>query len=234
MSDLDANAGGSWRESHARATLDDATRRLVLIAGGVLMALVLLVGGWAMMARRSAQIPVIEADSRPLRVKPENPGGMQAIGTDESASDAASAGRLAPAAETPAPQALRAQLAPNQPLLASAPPIVPLVPATSAPQAEGAEAPSQAARPAPRPAAAGKMQVQIASVSSEAVAQAEWKRLSGRLGGLLADRQPTVVRTEVNGKIFYRLRTGGFNDVADATAFCEKVRAKGTACALAF
>jgi len=61
----------------------------------------------------------------------------------------------------------------------------------------------------------------------------EWQRLSKRMPDVLAGRRPVVTKTERDGKTYYRLRTGGFGDIAQATAFCEQVRAKGGGCALA-
>ncbi len=61
----------------------------------------------------------------------------------------------------------------------------------------------------------------------------EWQRLSHRMPDLLAGRHPVVEKAESHGKTFYRLRTGGFSDIAQATAFCEEVRAKGSGCSLA-
>ena len=58
-------------------------------------------------------------------------------------------------------------------------------------------------------------------------------RLKGRLGGLLADRRPMVVRFERPGMpTRWRLRTSGFSDAAAARSFCEAAKAKGApACA---
>ena len=229
----------------ARRVGPEPQMRIAMFAAAGLGGLLLIgMGGWAMMGRRPATVPVIEADSRPLRVKPENPGGMQIAGADEvEAND--SNNRMAPSAEAPAPQALRAQMQQGVAATASAgvvagpaavaagpvsPGVSPLpdTPARVQPAARVA-APAVAARPA----AGGGTQVQLAAVETEALAQSEWQRLAKRMPDLLGDRKLSVQRADREGHAVWRVRTGGFADVAEATGFCTKVRAKGGACAIA-
>jgi hypothetical protein len=90
-----------------------------------------------------------------------------------------------------------------------------------------------ATEPAISPSAGGATQVQLAALTSEEQAMAEWARLSHKMPELFGVRHPAVTRTEHDGKTWFRLRTGGFADVAQATAFCQRVREKGAACAIA-
>ena len=220
---------------------------MAMIAAAGLGGLLLVgMGGWAMMGRRPAVIPVIEADSRPLRVKPENPGGMQIAGADETEANDSNS-RMAPSTEAPAPQALRAQMqqsvpAPSAPTAAAG--IIPTVTTPAVVQPGVSPLPDTPARPqpaaraltpavAPRPAATGGTQVQLAAVETEAAAQSEWQRLAKRMPDLLNDRRLSVQRADREGHPVWRVRTGGFADVAEATGFCTKVRAKGGACAIA-
>ncbi len=218
--------------------MDPATRRLALIAGGLGGALLVIIGGWSIMGHRNTAIPVIQADSRPIRVKPENPGGMQIAGANEdimSGGTDTNGGKLAPPPESPAPQALRAP-PPASPAVVAAPALVP-APATAPTATAKPAAPAEKhlATPAPEHAApAGKgALVQLAAVSSEEAARTEWQRLEKRMPDLFGRRQPAFSKTERNGHTLWRLRTGGFSDVAQATAFCERVRAKGAGCSIA-
>jgi SPOR domain len=219
---------------HSRG-MDPATRRLALIAGGLGGALLAIIGGWSVMGHRSTVVPVIQADNRPIRVKPENPGGMQIAGANDDMSGGAdtNGGKLSPPPEAPAPQAL---LAPPPPAV---PAPVPTAPATAAakPVVEKPAAPVEkravaSASERNTPAAKGAL-VQLAAVTSEEAARSEWQRLEKRMPDLFGRRQPAFSKTERSGHTLWRVRTGGFSDVAQATAFCERVHAKGASCSIA-
>ena len=232
----------TYRVPRGGRGMDVGTRRLALIAGGLGGALVLLVGGWSVLGHRSTGVPVIEADSSPLRVKPDNPGGMNVGGSsDESLSDGSdgTVGKLAPASETPAPQNIKppaAQIA-KPSVVATATPAVPIAPAaiSAAPALSAApKPPTPATHVAADHGPGGKATlVQLAAVSSEDAAKTEWDRLTKRMPDLFGRRQPAVTKIEHDGKTLFRLRTGGFSDIAQATAFCEQVRAKGNGCSIA-
>lgn len=241
MSDLHIPhpAGTPLRSSYraARPGADTGTRRLLLAAGGLGALLMAGMGTWAFVKRAPTVVPVIEADTRPLRVKPDNPGGMQVTGIEDANTGAKG---MAPAAEVPAPQALRAQLgtaAPPAPVTPAAPPATVAVPAPAAAApapAPRAVSPVSASAAATRAAVPGSATlVQLAAVDNEAAAQAEWQRLAKRMPDLLGDRRALLQKAERDGKPIWRVRTGGFADVADATGFCTRVRAKGGHCSIA-
>lgn len=230
----------SYRPLRPAHGLDASTRRLLIAAGGVLALLLLLVAGWAVSGRHGGgggAVPTIQADKQPLRVKPENPGGLQVIGVNERGGDApGQPGATVPAPELPAPEALRAaQPKPERPpsAPAAASPSTPVQVAPAPAPASAAAPQAQPAVPARAPAPAANMLVQLAAVDSEAGARTEWQRLRGRMADMLANRQPVYQRVERDGHALWRIRIGGFASVAEATRFCERVRAKGAACDLA-
>lgn len=214
----------------ARPGMDAGTRNMLIAAAGLGGLLLAGMGTWAVMGRGAGPIPVIEADNRPLRIKPDNPGGMQVVGAEEAPNGTRG---MAPVAEAPAPQALRAQLAP--PTTASPASPVPEAPAaTVAAPPAAARPPVPASAAAPRPAQPGTATlVQLAAVDTEGAAKDEWQRLAKRMPELLGERRVVLQKAERDGKPVWRVRTGGFTDIADATGFCTRVRAKGGNCSIA-
>jgi hypothetical protein len=75
--------------------------------------------------------------------------------------------------------------------------------------------------------------VQLASLGSEADAQREWSKISGAMPALFSDKQPDIQNAVVNGKTYYRLRTGSFGSKQEAAKFCGEVSASGNTCTLA-
>jgi len=298
--DLDIPAP-TYRVPAKRGILDMDTRRLALVAGFFACGIALVVSVWTALSSRSGgPVPVVSADGRPLKVRPENPGGMQTAGQNE---DILSVGRgnngqLAPGPEAPAPQVLRQRQAAEeaarqevvrqeaarqeaarqevarqeaarqeatrqrsqppviQPVaLPQNPPSAMTMPSVTAPgrgtggnaatgastgggtaQASDPQAGQAAtARPGVPASTAqvgggGKAVVQLAAVGSEQAAKQEWQRLAKKMPDVLGGHQPLVTKTERDGKTYYRLRTGGFTDQTQASAFCDRVKAKGASC----
>ncbi|WP_428490551.1 SPOR domain-containing protein [Rhodopila sp.] len=256
-------------QGRVRRRLDPDTRRLALFAGGVGAVLVVLIGGSALIGHRGTEVPVITADTRPIRVKPDNPGGMKIDGAENDVFTAGSdiaGSKLAPPPENPDAKALRTASAPPVAIkpttptpapLAVTPPlpappapvaITPPLPTAIAPPPSGkpAQVTSVLARPAPLaapkpvlaaethpPGSGHQIEVQLAALTSEDAARNEWQLLSKRLPDLLNGRQPDYSRTERDGHTFWRIRTSGFADMAQARTFCDHIRAKGGGCSVA-
>ena len=237
---------GAGQTRH-RAGMDPDTRRLMMFAGGVGAVLVVLIGLSAVIGHHSEGVPVITADTSPVRVKPANPGGLKIDGAENDVfsggTDMADA-RLASTSESPDTRALSAAAL-------SAPPAAPSTPAAVTPPAATKPAAVATAEPSARPAAAPPVKprvaaveprssvtghpaiVQLAALSSEAAARDEWRELSKRMPALMNGKQPIFSHTEHDGHTFWRLRTSGFADIAQARTFCDQVRQKGGGCSVA-
>jgi hypothetical protein len=225
---------------------------MIIIAGSVLAAsavIAALVWGFSRGSSRNA--PLIEADARPIKIRPDNPGGLRVPNQDELIFDRnrgarpAAQGGLAPEAERPRVDQLRAQLAERaaQEAARNAPPPSPAPAQPAAPAAPSAPATASALNapslPAPVPATAerfapvanGRAQVQLGSLPSEAAARGEWDRLQKRVPEFLGNRRVSLAPFDREGQTtLYRIRTGGFSDAATARAFCEEMKTRSIPC----
>jgi cell division septation protein DedD len=239
---------------------------MLAVAGGVLGVLALGAGGylaWQSLGG-SRSVPVVEADPRPFKVRPDDPGGLRVPNQGElilerpsaRAQTSAQGGRpaaVAPPAEAPNIDGLRAAVQPPLPPVAAPSPApaaatpAAAVAAAVAPPAPAPAAPLQPARPAAAPAqppqaaapaappparpATGRVQVQLGALASEEAARAEWDRLARRAPELFGGRSPQITRLDRGDQPpLFRLRTGGMADQDAAAQFCDQVRAKGGAC----
>lgn len=204
MSDQVSASGPLYRPSQeTEVGLDAGMRRWLYAAAGAGFVLLVGIGAYAMMSHGTGEVPVIRAETRPVREKPANPGGMQVMATETRTDPNQS--RLAPAIEEPNPTGLLD---------------APGVTTRAAAQAPAADA---------KPRGKG-ITVQLSMVRSEADAQAAWDKLAKKLPGLMGERRPLFQKTAETGQTPWRLRTGGFTDQAQARAFCDQVRAKGGKC----
>ena len=58
--------------------------RGVLVGSGGLLTVIAAILPLAMASQRHTEVPFVYADPRPIRVKPENPGGMQIVGATQA------------------------------------------------------------------------------------------------------------------------------------------------------
>ena len=99
----------SYRPAKQATGFDPDMKRMGLVAAGLGGIVALLVGGSMLVGGRHHGVPVIEAEAGPVRIKPENAGGMQVTGADFNLG-AGTTQTLAPVAEQPQINALKAQL----------------------------------------------------------------------------------------------------------------------------
>ncbi len=229
----------SYRPEAPAGGFDPDMRRMAIVAAGFGGALALVIGAFSLSHHVHHGIPVILAQTGPVRIKPADPGGMKVAGAEEVS---AGAERLAPEPEKPALHALHAKVhaAPKpveQAAASPAPVAAPIPPA--APHA----APAIAAAPPVQHASATAVlpasdlprgtAIQLAAFETPQAAEQDWGRLAEKMPGLFTGRTPEVERAVVAGHTVFRLRTAGFASIAAATEFCGKVRARGGDCSIA-
>jgi hypothetical protein len=77
---------------------------------------------------------------------------------------------------------------------------------------------------------AGTRLVQIGAFDSPDAARSEWQRLDVRFGDYLDGKERVIQRATSGGRIFYRLRAHGFDDLSDARRFCAAFVARNVDC----
>jgi hypothetical protein len=187
-----------------------------------------------------ADIPLIRADERPTKVKPENPGGMEVPDRDKLiyTQKRATVEHLLPPPEKPmprptAPSAAAPSGVPQPPLVTAAAgasnPASPVQSQQSAskPPAKVGLAPAAAAKPQ----LTGGTRIQLASVRSEEAARQEWDRIRRANPDLLGSVSATFPRADLGEKgVFYRLETA---PIADAERVCGELRRRNVGCIIA-
>lgn len=193
----------------------------------------ILTGNQASGAATLAPAPE-KPDLAALESPPPAPAAPSPAPTSPAAPTASAAPRAAPVEAAPVPPpaapAALAQAATPAPRVAANG--LPLPPPQPPPLRFASLAP---VRP-PIGATAGTgraTEVQLAALSSEDAANREWRNLQAAFPALFGQRQPLITKVKVDGHTFWRLRTGGFANVAAATEFCANVKAKGKSCTIA-
>ncbi|CAK0772397.1 putative SPOR domain-containing protein [Azospirillaceae bacterium] len=130
-------------------------------------------------------------------------------------------------------------------LAPQAPPLVPpsrqnASPLTVAPPTARPPAPLSVSTNPPRPPATstppsgggGSYRIQIASVKSEAEAQAEWKRLAHRYPDVLSSLSLSVARADLGDRgVYYRVQSGMLDETR-AKNICQTLKTQNVGCQL--
>ncbi|MGJ8546727.1 MAG: SPOR domain-containing protein [Sulfitobacter sp.] len=77
---------------------------------------------------------------------------------------------------------------------------------------------------------AGTRLAQLGAFDSPEVAQTQWEKLNQRFGPYLEGKSHVIQKATSGGRVFYRLRAMGFDDIADARRFCSALVAENTDC----
>jgi len=184
-------------------------------------------------------VPLIRADERPTKVKPDQPGGMaipdQNVSLYNEKEGGAPVEKLLPPPEQPTPR-------PAPGAKEAAPPALTTAPAAQSaaaqPPAKAAPKPAAGApaKPAATAAAApgGKVQLQLASLRSPEAARDDWARMKRENPDLLGKLTAVAVRTDLGDKgIYYRILAGSFGDAAAAEKLCGELKRRNLGCVLA-
>ncbi len=76
----------------------------------------------------------------------------------------------------------------------------------------------------------GTRLAQLGAFDSPEVAREQWDQLQGRFSAFLDGKQRIVQKATSGGRVFYRLRAMGFDDIADARRFCSALVAENADC----
>jgi hypothetical protein len=194
----------------------------------------------------TGDVPLIKADERPTKVKPERPGGMEIPDRDNLIYSPArpAVEHLLPPPEKPLPR----PTAPPAQAAAAGPPQSPTVAPTAPPAAatnqpqqlaaapSGAVAPGAPAKPpaGQMPAKAGGTRLQLGSVRSEEAARQEWERIKRKNPDILGSLSATPIRADLGDKgIYYRIETAPVADPAAADRLCNQLKQRDIGCIIA-
>jgi hypothetical protein len=189
-------------------------------------------------------VPLIRADDKPAKLKPDQPGGMPVPDQNVSVYDpkpgAAPVEKLLPPPEQPMPR-------PTAKETASPPPSAAASPAHPAPATQQQAAATSAPKAPPKPAAketpaaapaksvpAGPVRIQLASLRTPEAAKEEWGRLKREHPELLGRLTAVAVKADLGDKgVWYRVQTQVFDDAAAADRLCADLKKQNVGCSLA-
>lgn len=181
----------------------------------------------------AADVPLIRADERPTRVKPEKPGGMEVPDRDKLiyTQKRPAVEHLLPAPEKPMPRPTAPPAQAEAPPTAPAAPAAPVIAMPAPPQQPSEKVPARPTAAQPAPAKTGGARIQLGSVRSEDLARREWERIKRANSDLLGNLSAAPTRADLGDKgIFYRIQTSA---VADADRICHELKQRNVGCILA-
>lgn len=191
-------------------------------------------------------VPLIRADTDPVKVKPDKAGGMNVPDKDDplyTMGRGGNAEHILPPPEAPQPR----PVAPPPPTIAQGP--APAVgPAGAFPAPLPAPPPvSVQGKPAPKPADAAKpptkqaepvvggppTKIQLASLRTPDEARDEWQRLKRDNPDLLGKLSAVAVKADLGERgVWYRVEAGPVGDRAAAVKLCKALKERDLGCQL--
>jgi len=190
--------------------------------------------------------PKIAADNTPFKVEPADAGGIQTPNQDKSVYEVMGGKtpnevvNVKPSAEVPIelPKAanIKVDPAPTKPAPKPAKPAAPQPQAANPSGSVKGAAPgyikSAPAVSTPVRTGSSEFVVQVASVRSEADAQALWNKTEAKFSDVINSQMYADIKyADLAEKgIYYRLRVAGLADKTAASELCNQFKARGQAC----
>ena len=244
----DEEEKSSWLEPlpEEYATDSDMTGRRMLIAALTVVILAIF-GGliWYsyLEGTDNGPVPAVRADKSVVKIKPDNPGGMEVPDQDKRvfdriATDQADTNEnLAPSAELPVERPVASDNAEDTTENAKADVTDAILPPTpenmdSSSQNDAESAPQKLAtiEPASTKSDGGYM-VQLGAFGKKESAELLWKKLQKENPELLADLGSDIMMIDLGKKgVLYRLRGGMIGERTSADDICSALKAKKQAC----
>ncbi|MBI2707784.1 MAG: SPOR domain-containing protein [Proteobacteria bacterium] len=246
-----------WKEPQPKGWFHfPSPLRYVLL---LILLVVLVVGVWYLIPSApppltKADLPLVRADETPFKIKAEDQGipGINhqdklVYGRIRNDENRPSVEHILPNPETPQPpvqmvnQYVPEDLDIEKVAAKEAPPVAPSSSSIASiedlleeitPVQDVAVVESVPAVEKPAPSKKGKVLVQLGSLKSYDLAKEEWARLSKKHKDILGGLEPVIQKVDlgVDQGVYYRLRTGGFDNVDLAQAACSTLKEAKTDC----
>jgi SPOR domain len=228
-----------------RETEEPPPQRILSVAAALVVMAVFAAGLWFAYyegtrrtgAGGAGEVPLIRADTRPMMVRPAEPGGLKIPDRNMLIYDPGKrmVEHLLPLPEQPmarpTPGAARAAAAspPSLPPAAASASPLPATAPEPAGQAVAALPPAIVTQGTP-PAKSGSVRLQLGSVRNAAAARREWDRIKEKNVDLLGAFSASPVRADLGDKgVYYRILTGPVGEPA-AARICGALKQRKVGC----
>ncbi|WP_308910139.1 SPOR domain-containing protein [Pseudokordiimonas caeni] len=227
-------------------------RTMMIVAGGAILLVILFIAAIVVLyeGQPDGEPMHVSAPGEPMKVRPEDAGGMKVDHQDKQVFDKAAGIEtredvaLGQPAEQPM-EALPEEALEGEPgeegYAPGATDRDTSTPAVTEPAQTASEQATEPSAETPAPAAAlpeeraetsfaGKYRVQLGAYGSEPGAEGAAKMLKQKFGGELGGLVPQYERVQAGERALYRLRFGPIEDRATADQICLALRSKSQAC----
>jgi len=248
----DKSENSSWLEALPEEFGEDNenTGRRMLMAG-IAVVLLAVFGGviWYsyMSGNGSGPVPVIKADRSVIKVKPEEPGGLEVPDQDKHVYDNMAGGseenadRLGPSAEIPlerpqdttATDTASSETTPSDttPSDDTAEKVAEVEKEEKLPPAPPAQIKEKAAESPAIQAARGDFLIQVGAFADRGRAETHWNRLVKKHGDVFKGLKADYMQVDLGNKgIFYRVRGGMIESQSAADEKCKILKSRKLAC----